>query len=97
MRKVPGVEKVAGASDIPPMDYFSPISLAAMPGDEKPMKFDGIMIGEGMTDLLDIEVIEGSSIGTWISTPQLLFNESAAKQFNIKLVIRYRGFMFRVL
>ncbi len=84
MRKVPGVEKVAGASDIPPMDYFSPISLAAMPGDEKPMKFDGVMIGEGMTDLLDIEVIEGSSIGTWNSTPQLLFNESAAKRFNIK-------------
>jgi putative ABC transport system permease protein len=91
MRKVPGVEKVAGASDIPPMDYFSPISLAAMPGDEKPMKFDGIMIGEGMTDLLDIEVIEGSSIGAWNSTPQLLFNESAAKQFNIKAGDQVQG------
>jgi putative ABC transport system permease protein len=91
MRKVPGVEKVAGASDIPPMDYFSPISLAAMPGDEKPMKFDGIMIGEGMTDLLDIEVIEGSSIGSWNSTPQLLFNESAAKQFNIKAGDQIQG------
>ncbi len=91
MRKVPGVEKVAGASDIPPMDYFSPISLAAMPGDEKPMKFDGILIGEGMTDLLDIEVIEGSSIGAWNSTPQLLFNESAAKQFNIKAGDQVQG------
>ena len=84
MEKVPGVEKVAGASDIPPMDYFIPISLAAMPGDEKPMKFDGVMIGEGITDLLSIEVIEGSSFSTWNSSPQLLFNESAAKKNNIK-------------
>ena len=84
MEKIPGVIKVAGASDIPPMDYFGPISLAAKPGDDKPMTFDGVMIGEGMTDLLSIEVFQGSSFSAWNSTPQLLFNESAAKQFNIK-------------
>ena len=84
MEKVPGVEKVAGASDIPPMDYFIPVSLAAMPGDEKPMKLDGVMIGEGITDLLSLELIEGSSFTTWNSVPQLLFNESAAKKYNIK-------------
>jgi len=84
MEKVPGVEKVAGASDIPPMDYFIPISLAAMPGDDKPMKLDGVMIGEGMTNLLSIELIQGSDFSTWNSAPQLLFNESAAKKYNIK-------------
>jgi putative ABC transport system permease protein len=84
MEKVPGVEKVAGASDIPPMDYFNPVSLAAMSGDEKPMKLDGIMIGEGITDLLSLELIEGTSFTTWNSIPQLLFNESAAKKYNIK-------------
>jgi putative ABC transport system permease protein len=82
--KVPGVEKVAGASDIPPMDYFNPVSLAAMPGDEKPMKLEGVMIGDGITNLLSIELIEGSDFSTWNSVPQLLFNESAAKKYNIK-------------
>jgi putative ABC transport system permease protein len=84
MEKIPGVVKVAGASDIPPMDYFSPISLASKPGDDKPMTFDGVMIGEGITDLLSMEVYQGTSFSTWNSVPQLLFNESAAKKYNIK-------------
>ena len=82
--KVPGVEKIAGSSDIPPMDYFSPITLAINDGSQKPMTFDGLMIGEGITELLNMEVIEGTSIDTWKAYPQLLFNESAAKKFNIK-------------
>jgi putative ABC transport system permease protein len=84
MEKVPGVEKAAGGSDIPPMDYFSPITLAINDGTRAPMTFDGLMIGEGLTELLNMELIEGSSIGTWNTLPQLLFNETAAKQNNIK-------------
>jgi putative ABC transport system permease protein len=95
MEKVSGVQKVAGASDIPPMNYFMPISLAAMPGDEKPMTFDGLFIGDGIIEMLGIEIIEGSSFSTWQPTPELLFNESAAKKLNIKTGDRVQGIHVR--
>jgi putative ABC transport system permease protein len=85
MEKFPGVEKVAGASDIPPMDYFNPLTLAVNDGTRAPMTYDGLMIGEGLIELLDMELIEGSSFSTWGSLPQLIFNESAARQNNIKV------------
>ena len=49
------------------------------------MRFDGLIMGEGMTELLGIEVIEGSSFGEY-QPPRVdvLFNESCAKKHNLK-------------
>jgi putative ABC transport system permease protein len=56
------------------------------------MKFDGLIMGEGMTELLGIEVIDGSSFGTFQSTSvEVLFNESSAKKYNMKVGDIYLG------
>lgn len=83
MGRVPGVTKVAGSSFIPPFNFFLPITLANPQGDK--MKFDGLIMGEGMTELLGIDVIDGSSFSTY-QPPRVdvLFNESSARKYNIK-------------
>lgn len=83
MENFPGVEKVSGSTDIPPMNYFLPISLQPSP-DAETVRFDGLFMGEGLIELLGLEVIEGSSFGKWHPAPELMFNESAAKKFDIK-------------
>ncbi|HEX7494562.1 MAG TPA: ABC transporter permease, partial [Bacteroidales bacterium] len=90
MQRVPGVIKVAGSSFIPPFNFKLPITLATPEGDK--MKFDGLIMGEGMTELLGIEVIDGSSFGTYQSTSvETLFNESSAKKYNMKVGDNYLG------
>jgi putative ABC transport system permease protein len=84
MERVPGVIKVAGGSFIPPFSYFLPITLANPEGEK--VKFDGLIMGEGMTEMLNIEVIEGSSFGPYqTARMDVLFNESSAKKYNIKV------------
>jgi putative ABC transport system permease protein len=81
MKKVPGVEAVAGGSFIPPFNAFLPVNLAVADGEK--VRFDGLIMGEGMTELLGIKVIDGSSFGPYKSgTPEILINESTAKQYN---------------
>lgn len=83
MEKIPGVEKVAGSSWIPFLTTYFPLNLANQMGES--VKFDGLIMGEGMTEMLNIEVIEGSSFGTFHPSPiEVLFNESSAKKYNIK-------------
>jgi putative ABC transport system permease protein len=54
-------------------------------------------MGEGMTELLGIEVIDGSSFGPYKEgPPEVLINESAAKEHNVKagdnlLAFKVRG------
>lgn len=84
MKKIPGVQQVAGSSFIPPMDAMLPINLAVAEGGK--IRFDGLIMGEGMTDLLGIEVIDGTSFGAYQQTPapDVLINESCALEHKIK-------------
>ncbi len=91
MRKNPDVLKAAGSSFIPPMNYNLPITLATPEGEK--VRFDGLIMGEGMTELLGIEVIDGTSFGPYRQTPiEVLFNESSARKYNIKAGDIYMGF-----
>ena len=91
MRKNPDVIKVAGSSFIPPIGYYLPITLATPEGEK--VRFDGLIMGEGMTELLDIEVIDGTSFGPYRQTPiEVLFNESSARKYNVKAGDIYIGF-----
>jgi putative ABC transport system permease protein len=88
MKRVPGVTKVAGGSFIPPFNYFLPVTLANPEGEK--MKFDGLIMGEGMTEMLNIELIEGSTFGPYqTARMEVLFNESSAKKYNIKVGDNY--------
>lgn len=95
MEKLPGVINCAGGSYIPPLGYSLPIALAVAEGDK--VRFDGLIIGEGLAELLGIEVIEGSSFGAYKpGTPEILINESAAIKHKVKpgdkiLVFQVRG------
>jgi len=95
MKSVPGVMNIAGGSFIPPFGNHLPINLAVAGGDK--LRFDGLIMGEGMTELLGIEVIEGSSFGPYKpGPPEVLINESSAKKYNVRagenlLAFKVRG------
>jgi putative ABC transport system permease protein len=90
MAKIPGVIKVAGTSFIPPINAYIPIFLDTPTGDKK--MHDGLIMGEGMTELLGIEVIEGSSFGPYqTKTYDVLINEACAKANNLKAGDDYLG------
>jgi putative ABC transport system permease protein len=95
LRKIPGVINVAGGSFIPPFGNFLPVNLADVSGAR--IRFDGLIMGEGMTELLGIEVIDGSSFGPYKEgPPEVLINESAAKVHNVNaggnlLAFKVRG------
>ncbi len=92
--KIPGVEKCAGGSFIPPFGNYLPVNLATPEGEK--VRFDGLIMGEGMTELLGIEVIDGSSFGPYKpGPPEVLFNESAAKTHNVKAGDNFLGFVIR--
>ncbi len=83
MNKMPGVIKVAGGSFIPPFNAFLPVNLATTTGDR--VRFDGLIMGEGMPELLGMELIEGDFFGPYKpGPPEVLLNESAAKEHNVK-------------
>jgi putative ABC transport system permease protein len=95
VKKIPGVESTAGGTFIPPFGNYLPVNLATTEGEK--VRFDGLIMGEGMIELLGIEVIEGSSFGPYKpGPPEILFNESSAKMHNVKagdqfLVFKVRG------
>jgi putative ABC transport system permease protein len=90
MEKIPGVVKVAGSSFIPPLGAYLPINLANTEGEK--MRFDGLIMGEGMTEILNIEVIEGSPFSAYQPAPlEVLFNESSASKYNIKAGDNFLG------
>jgi putative ABC transport system permease protein len=89
IEKVPGVIKAAGASNIPPSTNNVPLTIALNTGEKN--TFDGLMLGDGMTDVLGMEFVEGTGFGSLKSVTDLIFNESAAKKFNIKVGEKYMG------
>jgi peptidoglycan/xylan/chitin deacetylase (PgdA/CDA1 family) len=75
--------QVSGGSFIPPFGNALPITLADVSGAK--IRFDGLIMGEGMTELLDIEVIDGHSFGAYKEgLYEVLINETAAKKHNVK-------------
>jgi putative ABC transport system permease protein len=94
MGKIPGVKKTAGSSFIPPLGAYLPINLANPEGEK--VRFDGLIMGEGMTELLGIEINEGTSFGPYQSSSHgVLLNESGAQKYNLKAGDNYLGFNIR--
>ena len=93
IEKIPGVKKTAGASFIPPFGNFLPVNLAAIEGEK--VRFDGLIMGQGMTELLGIEIKEGESFGEFIPGSGVLMNESSALKYNLKAGDRFLGFKIR--
>jgi putative ABC transport system permease protein len=90
IEKVPGVIKVAGAVTLPPLRTgTTPFKLTAIETGEE-NTFDCLIFGEGMASLLGMEFINGSDFRSGESAPDVIFNESAAKKFNIKVGDKYR-------
>jgi putative ABC transport system permease protein len=89
IEKMPGVIKVAGASGLPPQPQNTPITLALNTGEKN--TFDGLMMGQGMTDILGMEMVEGGGFGELKAITEVIFNESAAREFNIKVGDKYMG------
>lgn len=84
IEKVPGVEKAAGSSFIPFFSPYLPVTLANPQGDK--ITFDGLIMGEGMTEVLGMNIIDGSPLGKFnLATGEVLFNESSAIKFNLKV------------
>jgi putative ABC transport system permease protein len=90
IEKVPGVIKVAGAVTLPPSRTgISPFKLTPIESGE-PNTFDCLIFGEGMASLLGMEFIDGCDFRSEESATDVIFNESAAKKFNIKVGDKYR-------
>jgi putative ABC transport system permease protein len=84
MEKVPGVVKAAGSSFIPFFSPYIPVTLANPEGEK--VTFDGLIMGEGMTEVLGMKILDGSPFGTFnLATGEVLFNESGAKKYNLKV------------
>ncbi len=94
MKKIPGVMNVAGGTFIPPFNAFLPVNLATPDGER--VRLDGLIMGEGMPELLDMEIIDGSSFGPYKpGPPEVLLNESAALEHNVKAGERLLAFNVR--
>jgi putative ABC transport system permease protein len=91
MEKTPGVVKAAGSSFIPPFGAYLPVTLATPAGEK--VRFDGLIMGEGMTELLGIEIIDGSPFDAFIpGRTDVLFNESSALKYNVKAGEKFLAF-----
>ncbi|MBI9056177.1 MAG: FtsX-like permease family protein [Labilibaculum sp.] len=89
IRKIPGVTKVAGSSFIPPFKNFLPVNMAC--GDDQ-VRFDGLIMGKGMIDLLGLKLIDGEGLGDFHDNRnEMVFNESAAKEHNLKVGSIFNG------
>ena len=95
MERLPEVLKASGGSYIPPLGYTVPVNLATTEGGS--IRLDGLIMGQGMTELLNMEIIDGESFGPYkAGTIEVLINESSAKKHNVKagenlLVFKVRG------
>ena len=88
--KIPGVMRVAGATNIPLFSDPVQASLPGPQGEKIPVEF--LSMGEGMTELLNIDMVEGSVFGTFKPDErEFLFNESAARKYNIRTGEKFLG------
>jgi hypothetical protein len=94
IRAIPGVERTAGGSFIPPFGNYLPINLASQ--DDQKVRSDGLIMEEGLPELLGLEVIDGSSFGLLKQGGmEVLINESSAKMHKLKAGDNFLGFSIR--
>ncbi len=92
VKQLPGVINTAGSSFIPPYNWTLPIRLRN-PETNESIVFDGLIMGKGMTELLNIELIEGEHFGEYNGNQlRCVFNESAAIKYNLKAGEMFNGF-----
>jgi putative ABC transport system permease protein len=90
MQTIPGVRRISGASFIPLYTDYMATPFTNLQGEK--INIEILILGEGMTEMLNIEVIDGESFSTFKPGEwEALFNESAAKLFNIKSGDKYQG------
>jgi putative ABC transport system permease protein len=90
IERIPGVKKVAGSSFIPFYTDYLPLPIKNKEGEID--KFEGLIMGEGMTELLNLEIIEGLPFGPYNPTAyEVLWNEASAKKYNVKVGEKYLG------
>ena len=92
--KNPNVIKTAGSSFIPPFNAFLPVNLRTK---DETVRFDGLIMGRGMIDLLGMQVIDGKSFDEFQSENRtnIIINESAALEYNLKAGELLNGFTIR--
>ncbi|HOW08213.1 MAG TPA: ABC transporter permease [Bacteroidales bacterium] len=94
IKEIPGVENTAGGSFIPPFGNYLPINLASPDG--RKVRFDGLIMGEGLPELLGMEISEGSFFGPYKQgVMEVLINESSAKLHKLKAGDNFPGFIIR--
>jgi len=95
VKQMPGVISTAGSSFIPPFNWTLPIRLQD-PKTNESIVFDGLIMGKGMTELLNIELIEGDYFGEYTDNPRkFIFNESAAIMYDLKVGETFNGFFIQ--
>ena len=91
MVKIPGVINTAGSSFIPPLGAYLTINLATPDGEK--VRFDGLIMGKGMTEMLGIKVIDGEPFGEYrTDIREVLFNASSALKYKVKAGELLHGF-----
>ena len=92
VKQLPGVIRTAGSTFIPPYNWTLPVRLRNPENNEKNV-FDGLIMGKGMAELLNIELIEGDYFGEYNENQhKFIFNESAALMYNLKVGEIFNGF-----
>ena len=90
LENTPGVVRTAGSSFIPPFNYSLPLRLRS---EDINIRFDGLIMGEGMTEVLEMEFIGGEPFGDFeTGHTNIIFNESAALKYNVKVGEPFSGF-----
>ncbi len=92
VKQLPGVISTAGSTFIPPYNWTLPVRLRN-PENNEEIVFDGLIMGKGMPELLNIELIEGDYFGEYNENQhKFIFNESAALMYNLKVGEIFNGF-----
>ncbi|WP_299583671.1 ABC transporter permease [uncultured Sunxiuqinia sp.] len=90
LEQIPGVVKTAGSSFVPPFNLTLPLQLKY---NDEIITFDGLIMGQGMTTLLEMNYLEGGPFGEYgKGSREVIFNEAAAKKYNLKAGEFFSGF-----
>ena len=96
VEKIPGVISTAGSSLIPPVNMSMPVNLMY---ENNKVQFDGFFMGKGMLNLLGVQFLDGHDFGDFHPDQNgvngLIFNEAAAKKYQLKVGELFNGFNVR--
>ncbi|MGZ2369174.1 ABC transporter permease [Ancylomarina sp. YFZ004] len=91
IEKIPGVISTAGSLLIPPNMANASISFMY---ENNVVQFDGLFTGKGLLNLLKIEFLDGEDFYEYRKN-NIIFNEFAAKKYNLKVGESFNGFKVR--